>query len=254
MPKPLYACTSCGEQFSRYANGKRHNFNLHNNNGEIVSYTEYLVGRSNNRYQIPYRAPSRRGRYNSYRNTAATPPVAATTTVRDSMGDTFSQRSVDVQRQGQVQPQYQQQQQQYQPYPQQHQTPQIVTPSPPPQHNSNQPMSQYLALREQLLQPRPEQHPQLQLQPLLLQSQPTEKKNSFGLSNETIFKLAELKARLYAHSDIFPNFDVIYQGARHFAITQGDTTFLDEKLAFFRNIDAFGGGNLNQFQYNNVVL
>jgi hypothetical protein len=233
MPKPLYACTSCGEQFSRYANGKRHNFNLHNNNGEIVSYTEYLVGRSNNRYQIPYRAPSRRGRYNSYRNTAATPPVAATTTVRDSMGDTFSQRSVGVQRQGQVQPEYQQQQQ-YQPYLQQHQTPQIVTPSPPSQHNSNQPMSQYLALREQLLQP-------------LLQSQPTEKKNSFGLSNETIFRLAELKARLYAHSDIFPNFDEVYQAAKSFAIS-GDESFLLEKLQFLRTMDAFGG-NLNQSQF-----
>jgi hypothetical protein len=237
MGKVMYVCTVDGEQFSRYSNAKRHNFNLHNNNGEIVSWTEYLVGRSNNRYQIPYRPPSRRGRYNSYRNATAGVGITA-----DSMGDTF--RPAGVQGQGQGQ----QQQGQYQPYPHQ-QAPRTTTTMQTTQTN---PMSQYLALRDQLLQPRPEQHPRLQPQPLS-QSQPTEKKNSFGLSNETIFKLAELKARLYAHSDIFPNFDVIYQGARHFAITQGDTTFLDEKLAFFRNIDAFGGGSLNQFQ-SNVVL
>jgi hypothetical protein len=153
------------------------------------------------------------------------------------MGDTF--RPVGVQ--GQGQPLQQQYQYQHSQSPQQHQTPRTMTMTT----TQTNPMSQYLALRDQLLQPQP-------IPPL--QSQPTEKKNSFGLSNETIFKLAELKARLYAHSDTFPNFDVIYQGARHFVITQGDTTFLDEKLAFFRNIDAFGGGNLNQFQYNNVVL
>jgi hypothetical protein len=230
MGRPMYVCSTCGEHFTRNTSAKRHNFNIHSNAGYIVTWAEYVAGKSTNRYQATSTHSPRRRQHNS-QNLATT-----TTTIADSVGDTFRPGMQGQPRQ--------------QPYPQQHQTPQIVT--PPPQHNSNQPMSQYLALREQLLQPRPEQHTQLQLQPLL-QSQPTEKKNSFGLSNETIFKLAELKARLYAHSVMFPNFDVIYQGARHFAITQGDTTFLDEKLAFFRNIDTFGGGNLNQFQ-SNVVL
>jgi hypothetical protein len=125
-----------------------------------------------------------------------------------------------------------------QPQPQQYQIPHITT---PPQHNPTL-MSQYLRLEDQLFQPQP------QPQPLpTLQSQPTVKKNEWGLSSETILKLAELRGLLYQHSGTFPDFDTILQGARHFAM-QGDTTFLDEKLAFFRNFDAVNGGSV-QYQH-----
>ena len=174
MGKPLYVCTSCGEHFTRHTSAKRHNFNIHSNTGYIVTWAEYVAGKAtNSRYQATSTTYSPRRRF---QQNATTP---ATTTVADSMGDTF--RSVDVQI-----PQHQQQP--YQTYPQQqHQTPRIITPSPPssppPQDNRPNSMSQYLALREQLLdqpqplpQPRPESYPH---QPQrMLQSPPAEKKNS----------------------------------------------------------------------------
>jgi hypothetical protein len=104
-------------------------------------------------------------------------------------------------------------------------------------------MSQYLALREQLLQPQSQPQPIPQPQP---QPQPpldpttTAAKNSWGISSETLLKLAELKSRLYQHSYTFPNFDIIYQGAKHFAMI-GDDSVLDERLAFFRSFDVFNG-------------
>jgi hypothetical protein len=199
--------------------------NLHNNNGEIVSWTEYLVGWSNNRYQIAYRPPSRRGRYNSYRTTAATGITA------DSIGDF---RPVGVQGQGQGQ----QQQQQYQPYPQQQYQappPRTITPQ-----NDFASISRRLALTDQIFQPQPIPQPRPEPIPPL-QSQPTRittaKKNEWGLSSETILKLAELKSRLYRHSNTFPDFEIIIQGAKYFAM-MGDNSFLEEKLEQLRSIDA----------------
>lgn len=138
MSKPLYVCVVCGEHFTRHANAKRHNFNLHRNSGEIVSWTEYLVGRSTNRYQPSYPSMSRRGRYNSQRTT--TTPTA--TTVADSMGD-FRPMGVQVQEQGE------RQQQQYQPYQQQQAPPILSRTTMTATPNA---MSQYLALRDRLFQ------------------------------------------------------------------------------------------------------
>jgi hypothetical protein len=128
----------------------------------------------------------------------------------------FRPVSVPTQEQGQGQ------QQQYQSYPQQYQAPRTITPQ-----NDFTSISRRLALTDQVFKPQP-----------IPQSRPTTTKNSWGLSSETLLKLAELKGLLYQHSANFPNFDVILQGAKHFAM-QGDNTFLDEKLAFFRNFDVF---------------
>lgn len=255
MPKPLYVCVLCGERFSRFSNGKRHNLNLHSNNAEIVSWTEYLVGRSTNRYQPTQPSPSRRGRYNSYR-------TAIAGNVADTMGDTFPQMFVGMQGQGQLhQPQYQ-----YPTSPQQQQQ---------QQYQSTQPrisISQCLEVIDQLFQshpqsrqqqptsipqPRPSSEPLPQSQPQP-ESIPTATKNEWSLSSESILKLAELKSRLYANSDKFPNFDIIYQGAKHFAVN-GDLSFLEEKLAFFRNFDTFnvslrGKQSYSQPSQSNVVF
>jgi hypothetical protein len=239
-----YICANCSQSFTRMTSAKRHNFTQHHDNGEIVPILQYMAGITSGRYRPPmdpsvYRHRRQRAGNSQKRipNFGHTTTGAAPVMVADSMGDF---RPGSMQTQGQHQPNYpQQQQQQYR--------------APTPQNNS---MSQYLDLRERMLQsqsqsqsqPQPIPSPtRPQPQPIPpLQSQPTEKKNSFGLSNETIFRLAELKARLYAHSDIFPNFDEVYQAAKSFAIS-GDESFLLEKLQFLRTMDAFGG-NLNQFQ------
>lgn len=111
-------------------------------------------------------------------------------------------------------------------------------------------MPKYLALREKLLQSQSQSQsiPQPQPSHATTNTNTTTRKNEFGLSSDSILKLAELKSRLYAHSSEFPDFEIIYQGARHFAMT-GDNSVLDEKLTFFRSIDAIRSG-----QSNNMVV
>jgi hypothetical protein len=43
---PLYACGTCGANFNRRYNAKRHNKIIHTNKSEIVTFVEYLIGTS----------------------------------------------------------------------------------------------------------------------------------------------------------------------------------------------------------------
>lgn len=47
---PLYACGTCGAHFNRRYNANRHNKIIHVNKSEIVSFVEYLIGRSEGKY------------------------------------------------------------------------------------------------------------------------------------------------------------------------------------------------------------
>ena len=47
---PLYVCATSGQHFTRMYNARRHNRNIHSNRGEIVTFMEYLVGRSSGKY------------------------------------------------------------------------------------------------------------------------------------------------------------------------------------------------------------
>jgi hypothetical protein len=51
--KPLYACGTCGLDFTRSYNAKRHNKNLHDNKADIVTFSEYMVGRTSGKYPPP---------------------------------------------------------------------------------------------------------------------------------------------------------------------------------------------------------
>ena len=48
--KPLYTCGTCGLHFTRRFNAKRHNNNLHANKADIVTFSEYVVGRTSGKY------------------------------------------------------------------------------------------------------------------------------------------------------------------------------------------------------------
>jgi hypothetical protein len=48
MSKPLYACTICSEDFTRKSDGGRHNQRFHLGKGQIIDFTEYIIGRTNN--------------------------------------------------------------------------------------------------------------------------------------------------------------------------------------------------------------
>jgi hypothetical protein len=48
--KPLYACGTCGLHFTRKFNARRHNEKLHDNKADIVTFSEYMVGRTLGKY------------------------------------------------------------------------------------------------------------------------------------------------------------------------------------------------------------
>jgi hypothetical protein len=48
--KPLYVCGSCGLDFTRSYNAKRHNKNLHDNKADIVTFPEYMIGTMSGKY------------------------------------------------------------------------------------------------------------------------------------------------------------------------------------------------------------
>jgi hypothetical protein len=50
MSRPNYVCATCSEHFTRKYSANRHNSNLHGGRSEIVSYIEYMAGRSSGRY------------------------------------------------------------------------------------------------------------------------------------------------------------------------------------------------------------
>src|SRR5919202_5045989 len=47
---PLYACGTCGAHFNRRYNARRHNKTIHANKSQIVSFVEYLIGRSEGKF------------------------------------------------------------------------------------------------------------------------------------------------------------------------------------------------------------
>jgi hypothetical protein len=48
--KPLYACGTCGLDFTRSYNAERHSKNLHDNKADIVTFSEYMIGRTSGKY------------------------------------------------------------------------------------------------------------------------------------------------------------------------------------------------------------
>ena len=63
MSKPLWACSICGEDFTRKSSAKRHGFNVHDEKGLVVRYTDYLVGRMSGQYPKPIEPPRLSERY-----------------------------------------------------------------------------------------------------------------------------------------------------------------------------------------------
>jgi hypothetical protein len=63
MSKPLWACSICGEDFTRKSSAKRHGFNVHDQYCRIVRYTDYLVGRMSGEYPKPIEPPRLSERY-----------------------------------------------------------------------------------------------------------------------------------------------------------------------------------------------
>ena len=51
--KDTWACTICGDGFTRRSTANRHNRNLHVGNGMIVRPYEYIIGRQNGRFPEP---------------------------------------------------------------------------------------------------------------------------------------------------------------------------------------------------------
>jgi hypothetical protein len=57
MSKPLFACVTCGEDFTRRTSAERHNRNVHNGHCLIVRYVEYLAGLASRLYRPPITQP-----------------------------------------------------------------------------------------------------------------------------------------------------------------------------------------------------
>ena len=116
MRRPTHVCATCSEYFTRRYSATRHNLTIHNGIGEIVTYIEYLVGRSSGRYR-----PSHPSLYRMRRGEKRTHNFGhvATTVSADSIGDTFRHRGL----QGQYH---------YYHYQQQGPSPSISLPSLPP--------------------------------------------------------------------------------------------------------------------------
>ena len=58
-----------------------------------------------------------------------------------------------------------------------------------------------------------------------------------ALGHYSIKQLYEGHSSIYRHTTTFPNPEIIIQGAKHFCM-MGDNTFLEEKLAYLRSVDA----------------
>ena len=53
MARPNYVCTICSEHFTRKFSAKRHNYSKHNGASEIVTFIEYMAGRTSGKYLHP---------------------------------------------------------------------------------------------------------------------------------------------------------------------------------------------------------
>jgi hypothetical protein len=66
--KVNYVCQKCGQTFTRYTSGKRHNNNLHSNMAMIVESIDYFAGISNGKYKQPDGPPSSFRKRNSFKS------------------------------------------------------------------------------------------------------------------------------------------------------------------------------------------
>ena len=57
MSKPLFACTVCGEDFTRKYSAHRHKDRVHNGQCNIVRFVDYLAGRVSGIYPLPIMPP-----------------------------------------------------------------------------------------------------------------------------------------------------------------------------------------------------
>jgi hypothetical protein len=200
--------------FTRYSNAKRHNLNIHQNNGTIVATTDYIVGISQGRYRPPVDSliASRNRRRGGAKRMSPPPPLL----VRDSMGDTTTNTTTSNFRPGVLQGG------QYPSYLQQH-VHQIRSEMPPSLPPSTTQISAY---------------PNTTGATSIDQSQSQPAKTGWGtMSEDTIPKIVELRRLLNRNPTIFTNPDMVVQGAKYFAMN-GDNSFLDEKLAYLRSVDA----------------
>jgi hypothetical protein len=222
-----YICVQDGALFSRYSNAKRHNLNIHQNNATIVATTDYLLGVSQGRYRPPVdllamnrnrrRSAKRMPNFNYIIPGLPPEPLLMNRVARDSVGDrdTNSFRPGVLQGQGQ-----------YNSYLQQHRD-QIRSQSSVRQHQPSLPSQAQSAL----------QYPTAAAT-TTDQSQSQPHKTGWGImSEDTIAKIVELKRLLNRHPTTFPNPEIIIQGAKHFTM-MGDISFLDEKIAYLKSVDA----------------
>lgn len=84
MGRLTYVCTACSEHFTRKYSAKRHNYNIHTGEAEIVRLPDYLVGKTSGQY-----APSHPF---WYKRTENIPHKFRPATVADTVGDTFQLR------------------------------------------------------------------------------------------------------------------------------------------------------------------
>jgi hypothetical protein len=59
MSKPLFVCVACAQDFTRESDAKRHNSNHHLSKAKILSFLEYLIGRTNGTLPPPSQTPPR---------------------------------------------------------------------------------------------------------------------------------------------------------------------------------------------------
>jgi hypothetical protein len=64
MSKPLWACPTCGEDFTRKSSAVRHSSKLHNGTSLPVRYINYLTGMLSGQYPPPKTPPRLMGRKN----------------------------------------------------------------------------------------------------------------------------------------------------------------------------------------------
>lgn len=57
MSKALWACSVCGEDFTRRTSGERHSENVHGGNSLVVRFVDYLAGRASGIYPEPIDPP-----------------------------------------------------------------------------------------------------------------------------------------------------------------------------------------------------
>jgi hypothetical protein len=57
MSKPTWACSVCGEDFTRRSSAERHRDNVHQGNSLVIRFVDYLAGRASGIYPTPIDPP-----------------------------------------------------------------------------------------------------------------------------------------------------------------------------------------------------